>query len=89
MTGDDVVQQVVVPDAGSPTVARPTLLKAYIVDNQGKFRPLDRLEGMFEIPLHCLPPPFLSAYTRFLIPATKIQVLSTQYHGKPFRRLIG
>ena len=56
--GDDVVDEVVVPDAGAPAVPRRTLLKSRVVYHQRQLRPLRRLEGMLEIPCHAPPLPF-------------------------------
>ena len=47
--GDNVVQQVVVPDTGAPAIARRALLKACIVYGQGQLLPLGGLEAVFEI----------------------------------------
>ena len=58
VAGEDVVNEIVVPDAGAPAVARRALLEPGIVHRQGQFRPVRRFERVFKIPCHMPAPPF-------------------------------
>ena len=60
--GDHIVDQIVVPDAGTPGVARRTLLKPGIVDHQRQLRPVRRLEGVLEALRHIRHPSLLHSY---------------------------
>mgnify|MGYP002558477638 CR=1 FL=1 len=60
--GDHIVDQIVVPDAGTPGVARRTLLKSGIVDHQRQLRPVRRLEGVLEALRHIRHPSLLHSY---------------------------
>ena len=76
--GDHIVDQIVVPDAGPPSVARRTLLKSRIVDHQRQLRPVRRLEGVLEALRHIRDPSPLQSHQQHTARREKMQLKSME-----------